>query len=124
MLSSRNGKAIYLVLADKIIDGILSDRLKADDRLLSIRDYAAEVQVNQNTVKRTYDYLSDQGLIYNRRGVGFYVATDARKIGESLRSRQLLGSELDKLFRQLNLLGITVDELAEKYRNFIDSQKE
>lgn len=124
MLSSRNGKAIYLVLADKIIDGILSDRLKADDRLLSIRDYAAEVQVNQNTVKRTYDYLSDQGLIYNRRGVGFYVAADARKIGESLRSRQLLGSELDKLFRQLNLLGITVDELAEKYRNFIDSQKD
>lgn len=124
MITARNGKAIYLVLADKIIDGILSGKLNADDRLLSIRDYAAEVQVNQNTVMRTYDYLSEQGLIYNRRGVGYFVAADARKKGESLRSRQLLGSELNKIFKQLYLLGISIEELAEKYRNFIETQKD
>lgn len=122
MITSGNGKAIYLVIADKIIDEILGGKLKPDDRLLSIRDYAAEVQVNHNTVKRTYDYLSDQGLIYNRRGVGYFVEKDAREKGERLRSRQLLGNELDKLFRQLHLLGITVEELAEKYRNFIETQ--
>lgn len=123
MITSGNGKAIYLVIADKIIDDILSGKLKADDRLLSIRDYAAEVQVNHNTVKRTYDYLSDQGLIFNRRGVGFFVEHDARNKGERLKSRQLLGNELDKLFRQFYLLGVTPEELTEKYRNFIESQK-
>lgn len=122
MITSGNGKPIYLVMADKIIDDILSGKLKPEERLLSIRDYAAEVQVNHNTVKRTYDYLSDRGLIFNRRGMGFYVEPDARIKGESLRSRQLLGNELDKIFRQLHLLGITPGELAEKYNEYIHTQ--
>ena len=124
MISSNNGKAIYMVIADKIIDDIISGKLAEGERLLSIRDYAVEVQVNHNTVKRTYDYLSDRGLIFNRRGIGFYVAENARSIGERLRSSQLLGNELDKIFRQLHLLGIKPDELAERYGKFIDSQIE
>ena len=123
MIQSGNGKAIYLVIADKIIDDILSGILKADDRLLSIRDYAAEVQVNHNTVKRTYDYLADQGLIYNQRGIGFYVKDKAQKAAQRLRSAQLLGNELDKIFHQLSLLGITPEELAEKYKKFIVSKQ-
>lgn len=123
MIQSGNGKAIYLVIADKIIDDILSGKLKADDRLLSIRDYAAEVQVNHNTVKRTYDYLASRGLIYNQRGIGYYVEKNALKAAQRLRSVQLLGHELDKIFHQLSLLGITPEELAEKYKTFIDTKQ-
>ena len=123
MIQSGNGKAIYLVIADKIIDDILSGKLKAEDRLLSIRDYAAEVQVNHNTVKRTYDYLAGRGMIYNQRGIGFYVEKNALKAAQRLRSAQLLGHELDKIFHQLSLLGITPEELAEKYKTFIDSKQ-
>lgn len=119
MITSGNGKAIYLVIADKIIDEILAGRLGPGDRLLSIRDYAAEVQVNHNTVKRAYDYLSDHQLIFNRRGIGFYVSEDARATGEKMRRRELLGNELDNLFRKLRLLDVTPEELGEKYREFL-----
>ena len=123
MIASGNGKAIYLVIADKIIDEIMSGTLKAEDRLLSIRDYASLVQVNHNTVKRTYDYLSDQGLIYNQRGIGFYVAPDARKEAERLRTREVLGNEIVKLFRQLQLLGVTPGQLADRYSEFLMSNE-
>ena len=123
MLASGNGKAIYLVIADKIMDDILGGKLSPEDRLLSIRDYAAQVQVNHNTVKRTYDYLSDREIIYNRRGIGFYVAENARDIVELIRSRELLGSELDKLFRRLHLLKVSPEELADKYKNYLNQTK-
>lgn len=111
------------MIADKIIDEIMSGTLKAEDRLLSIRDYASLVQVNHNTVKRTYDYLSDQGLIYNQRGIGFYVAPDARKEAERLRTREVLGNEIVKLFRQLQLLGVTPGQLADRYSEFLMSNE-
>lgn len=123
VISDNNNKPIYLVIADRIIDEILSGKIHPEERLLSIRDYAAEVQVNHNTVKRTYDYLADQGLIFNLRGVGYYVDPEAIKKGKSLRTRQLLGNELDKIFRQLQLLGVTPEELTERYIEFIKTDK-
>ena len=124
MLTSTNGKAIYLLIADKIIDDILSGKLHPGDRLLSVRDYAAEVQVNHNTVMRAYDHLSLREVIFNRRGVGFFVSDNAPAIAENLRSSQLLGKEIDKVFRQLHLLGVSPEELAEKYRNYIENNSD
>lgn len=121
MITSANGKAIYLVIADRIIDDILSGKLRPGDRLLSVRDYAAEVQVNHNTVMRAYDHLSLREVIFNRRGVGFFVAENAPETAEQIRSSELLGKELDKVFRQLRLLGVSPEQLAEKYRNYIDN---
>ena len=119
MITSTNGKAIYLVIADKIIDEILGGKLNPGDRIPSIRDYAAKVEVNHNTVSRAYDYLSDKGLIFNRRGIGYYIADDAVKIGSDIRSRELLGNEIEKIFAQLKLLGVSPDELKEKYKDYL-----
>ena len=45
-----------------------------EERILSVREYAATVEVNANTVVRTYDYLQGQEIIYNKRGIGYFVS--------------------------------------------------
>ncbi|MBD5204007.1 MAG: GntR family transcriptional regulator [Bacteroidales bacterium] len=118
-----NSKAIYLQIADRICDDILGNTLKAADRLPSVREYAATVQVNPNTMMRTYEWLSARSIIFNRRGIGYFVADDAADRVKELRREELLGNELTEIFRQLELLGITPDELCDKYKKYLSSNE-
>ena len=72
-----SNKPIYLQIADAICNRILQGELKEEDRIPSVREYGAQIVVNPNTVARTYDTLTDQGVIYNKRGIGFFVAGNA-----------------------------------------------
>lgn len=122
MIKSSN-KAIYLLIADKIIDDVLSGKLRPDDRLPSVREYAAEAQVNPNTMMRTYDFLSARDVIYNRRGVGYFLSADAPAIVAEMRHRQLMDEELDQIFRQLSLLSVTPEELTARYTDYLNKNQ-
>ena len=67
-------QAIYLQIGDYICENILRRSWHGGDRIPSIRELAMDVQVNPNTVTRTYAYLQDQGIIFNRRGIGYLSA--------------------------------------------------
>lgn len=71
MVFNENNKAIYLQIADKICDDIMLGALKDGDRIPSVREYAASMEVNANTVMRSYEYLERNDVIFNRRGIGF-----------------------------------------------------
>jgi len=71
-------KPIYLQIADGILEKILSSELKEGDRILSVRELGAELGVNPNTVMRSYEKLTLDGIIYNQRGIGYFVADGAR----------------------------------------------
>ena len=74
-MTFKENKPIYLQIADRIMDEILQEVYEEEGRILSVREYAGIVEVNANTVGRTYDYLQTQGIIYNKRGLGYFVAT-------------------------------------------------
>lgn len=59
----KESKSIYLQIADRICDEILQGQYTEEERILSVREYAATVEVNANTVVRTYDYLQGQEII-------------------------------------------------------------
>ena len=65
-----SNKSIYLQIYDAICESILSGRLCADSRIASVREYGAEIGVNPNTVMRSYEKLTNDGIIYNKRGIG------------------------------------------------------
>lgn len=65
-----NRRAIYLQIADKIMDDIMAGLHPVEERIPSVREYAAMVEVNANTVMRAYDYLTREEIIFNRRGIG------------------------------------------------------
>ena len=78
-MNFKESKAIYLQIADRICDEILLGQLGEEERIPSVREYAAIVEVNANTVMRSFDYLQSQNIIYNKRGIGYFVATGARR---------------------------------------------
>ena len=121
---SNSSKAIYLQIADDICDKVLTGDFAPDERILSVREYAAQVEVNVNTFMRAYDYLSGLEIIYNKRGRGFFTASDARQKVIELRRRELLGDSARNFFRQLDLLDITPARLAEMYQQYLDNNEQ
>lgn len=120
---NESSKAIYLQIADKICDDILAQKYTDESRLPSVREYAAEVEVNANTVMRTYDWLAAREIIFNRRGIGFFVAKDARNKVVELRRSEMYDQRMPKFFHRLSLLDITPEELGELYKRYLQTHK-
>ena len=116
-MNFKNQKAIYLQIADHICDEILSGRYLEDGKLPSVREYAAQVEVNVNTVTRSFEWLQLHDIVTTRRGLGNFVATGARREIEALRKEEFFNEKLPDLFRSMQALGIKMDEVVAQYEN-------
>lgn len=117
-----NSKAIYLQIADRICNDILSGEYAAGARMPSVREYAALVEVNPNTVMRSYEYLADNNIIFNRRGIGFFVDDNAIQTVRAIKADQFVNGELPGVFDQLHLLGISPDQLKTMYNDYLKTK--
>jgi GntR family transcriptional regulator len=115
----RDNKAIYLQIAEYVCEHILLGKWKVDDKVPSVRELAVTLEVNPNTVMRTYDLLQNINIITNKRGVGFFVATEALANVKSYRKTQFMDDELPVVFRNVYLLNIGFDELEARYNSFV-----
>lgn len=106
-----NEKAIFLQMADRLCDEILAGTYRSDDRIPSVREYAVMLGVNTNTAVKTYELLAREGVIYNRRGMGYYVSPDARQQILERRRAEFREQTLPELFRQMRLLDIDIAEI-------------
>ena len=104
-------KSIYLQICDAICEQILSGTLRPDERIPSVREYGAEIGVNPNTVMRAYEKLTADGIIYNKRGIGYFICPDAREKVLQTQRREFLENELPEILRRMELLGIDIDML-------------
>lgn len=99
-------KPIYLQISDGICDRILSGTWKGDDRIPSVREYGAELGVNPNTLNRAYDKLLGEEILYNKRGIGYFVAPDAREKVLSAQREAFLRNDLPAIKARMALLGL------------------
>jgi GntR family transcriptional regulator len=113
-----DNEAIYLQIAGYVGEHILRQQWLPDQKIPSVRDLAAELQVNPNTVMRTYEFLQSQGAVYNKRGLGFFVAPDAQQKVRDYRRERFLQQELPAFFNTISLLGISLEELRQRYEQF------
>lgn len=118
-MNFRESKAIYLQIADRICDEILLGQYVEEERIPSVREYAATVEVNANTVMRSFDYLQSHGIIYNKRGIGYFVSPLAINRILSLRKESFMVEEVDYFFKQLSSLGVTAEELSSMYTAYL-----
>lgn len=118
-----NNKAIYLQIADKICDDILSGLYTDDSRIPSVREYAATVEVNANTVMRSYDHLQSENIIYNKRGIGYFISPGAAGRIHQARTESFINNEMEQFFKKLRLLGITPQQLSDMYNDYCKSIK-
>ena len=113
-----NDKAIYMQMADRLCDEILSGTYKDDDRIPSVREYAVLLEVNTNTAVKAYDELARANIIYIKRGLGYFVTKGAKEQILKERRRIFLSERLPELFRQMELLGISIDEVTKEHEKF------
>ena len=101
-----SNKSIYLQICDNICEKILSGELQPDARIPSVREYGADIGVNPNTVMRSYEKLTNEGIIFNRRGIGYFISPDAHKTVLEAQKKDFLENELPQILKRMKLLGI------------------
>ena len=109
-----NDKAIYVQIAERLSDEIQSGIYKDDERIPSVREYAVLLEVNANTTVKAYDLLATDEIIYNKRGLGYFVSAGAKKQIKKTRKKEFMKERLPELARQMQLLDISIDEVKEE----------
>lgn len=114
----KESQAIYLQIADYVCEQILLKEWKTDQRIPSVRELAVQLEVNPNTVMRTFDFLQQQEIIYNQRGIGYFVAPGAYKNALQYRKEAFSEKDLPHIFRNMYLLGMELEELKPKFDKY------
>ena len=117
----RDSQAIYLQIADLFCENILLGKWAPGDRIPSVREMAVDIEVNPNTVMRTFTYLQDKGIIYNKRGIGYFVSDDGFEKTRDLRKEEFVENELPKFFRAMELLRLTMDDMKVYYQQHLSN---
>jgi DNA-binding transcriptional regulator YhcF (GntR family) len=114
----RDNQAIYLQIAEYICERILLNQWTIGDKVPSVRELAVQLEVNPNTVMRTFDFLQQKEIIFTKRGMGYFVSDEAKEKVLAFRKDEFLGNELPVFFKNVHLLGLDFDIIKEKYEAF------
>lgn len=118
MQFDNNGQAIYLQIVDYICDKILLGEYRNDDKLPSVRELAVALEVNPNTVARAYEQLKTQQIIFDKRGIGYFVSEDAPSIAKTQRRQEFNERILPPVFRTMVMLGVEPTDLQQAFQQF------
>lgn len=111
-------KPIYLQIVDFCFQHILTEEWLENDRIPSVRELAMTLQVNPNTAMRAFEYMQSEKIIYSKRGMGYYVAENARGQISKLQKKEFFEEVLPETFRSMNLLDISIDDIVKQYEQF------
>ena len=113
-----NDKPIYLQMADRLCDEILSGVYKDDDRIPSVREYSVLLEVNTNTVLRAFDILQRDDILLQQRGIGMLVAKGAKRKIRAARKKEFLTKELPDFLRRLDLLDLDIEDVVAAWKEY------
>jgi len=118
MQFNNNGQAIYLQIVDYVCEKVLLQVWKPDDKIPSVRELAIQLEVNPNTVARTYEFLKQQDIIYDKRGIGYFISAKGVKNTRSYRKQEFTDKEMPAVFRTMYLLGLEMDDIKASFEQF------
>lgn len=113
---------IYRQIAEAACQRILGGEWRDGERIPSVRELSVEMGVNTRTVLKAMEFLQDRGIIYPKRGMGFYAADDASDQVYRMRREEFFAEILPSLWRQMEELKISPEELAEYLRRFKENK--
>jgi GntR family transcriptional regulator len=102
-------------IADHICDGILQGKWNEGERIPSVRELAVLMEVNPHTILRSYEYLQNRDIIFNRRGLGYSVSVSGKDQITAYRKERFIEIELPLFFSTLKLLNIGIEEVNARY---------
>ncbi|HEX8378744.1 MAG TPA: GntR family transcriptional regulator [Pedobacter sp.] len=114
----RDNEAIYLQIAGYVNENILLGKWPPESKIPSVRELAGELQVNPNTVMRSYEFLQNLEIIDNKRGIGFFISDDSLDRVKKYKKEKFLEGELPAFFKNIYLLDIDLEEITNRYKDY------
>lgn len=121
-MNYNTNQSIFIQIADRISDRVLSNEYIADQRIPSVRELAVEMEVNPNTVMRSFERLQSHNIIYNKRGVGYFISGEAKDKIRQMRKSRFMEETLPTVLKEMQLLEIDIEAFINAYNSF--SRKE
>ena len=116
-MNFKDGMPIFQQIAERLSDEILCGEYAAEARVPGVREYAALLEVNAN------DLLAARGVIYAKRGMGYYVSPDAQQRILAERRTYFREHAMPDFFRQMQLLGISGEDIARDFATWQQAQQ-
>ncbi|MDG1277738.1 MAG: GntR family transcriptional regulator [Algoriphagus sp.] len=104
-------KNIFLQIRDWLADQIMQDKILPGDKVPSVRELAVDLEVNRNTVMRSYGLMEEEGILENKRGIGFFVATDAKRNLLKIQKESFFEQDLPGLLHKVKVLKLNSTDL-------------
>lgn len=119
-----NTQPIYTQIVNWVFEQILLENWKPGDKAKSVRELAVQFEVNPNTVMRSYEYLQNNNIIVNKRGIGFFVSEDAVDIIQNIRKKQFMEEEVPAFIKNMKLLNVNMQDIIKLYEKSDDPASE
>ena len=116
-----NSKPIYLQIVDVFYENILVKKWQENERIPSVREIAVMVEVNPNTAIRAYTYLQEQEVIYNKRGIGYFVSENGYNKVLDIKRKEFMEDLLPDIFKKMRLLDIKFEEVKDSFNQYLNS---
>lgn len=111
-IDHRSSIPIYLQIVNGVKEAAAKSILDEGDKLPTVRDLAASIMINPNTVAKAYQELEREGIIQTMRGRGTFLAVPQQQITNEEKAR-VIGELLEKMLVESHHLQITEDELLD-----------
>ena len=118
MQFNNSSQAIYLQIADYVCEKVLLGEWRADEKIPSVRELAVQLEVNPNTVARTYEFLKQQDIIYDKRGIGYFISANGPQNAMAYRKHEFTEKEMPAVFRIMHMLGIEIEDLKTRFEKY------
>lgn len=109
-------KSIYLQIADYFCENILLKNWKVNEKIPSVREISILMEVNPNTVMRSFTELQELGIIYNKRGIGYFVAEDGFEKALNYKKQEFICKDIPVMFRSMKMLNISCNDMEKLYQ--------
>lgn len=106
-----NNKPVFQQIMEMVENDILSDVYKTDDMIISTTQISKLLNVNPTTSVKAISKLSDEGILYKKRGLGMCVTENAKKLIQSRRKESFINELIPEIVEESGRLGISYNEL-------------
>jgi len=116
-------KPVYLQILDYICNQIVLNNWKTDEKIPSVRELSVTISVNPNTTFRAIERAESIGIIYIKRGLGYFVSADAKQKIEDIFKVEFFEEMLPVVFNKMLLYDISIENIEQKFIDFKSKNK-
>jgi GntR family transcriptional regulator len=109
-------QTISAQIGEYVSENIMCGIWKTGDKMPSVREYAAEVEVNVNTILKSYNQLELDGIIVKKRGIGYFITEKAKKVIEDDKKKEFIRYQLPEFLKVVKMLNLTWSDLKPYFK--------